>query len=68
VVVLQEGGRVSCVKRVAKSPDNANGKGIVFAHEIYSQNVVFWKDNPFSKGNVNLWAIYREADTRIQWT
>jgi hypothetical protein len=67
VFVLQEGGRVSYVKRVANSPDNANGKGLVFAHEIYAQNVVFWEDNPFSQANVNLWTIYREADTRIQW-
>jgi hypothetical protein len=64
---VQEKGRVSCVKRVQRSPDNANGKGLVFAHEIYAQNVVFFEDNPFNKNNVNLWAIYREADTRIQW-
>jgi hypothetical protein len=58
---------VSYVKRVARSPDNAKGKGLVFAHEIHPQNVVFWEDDPFSQSNVNLWAIYREADTRIQW-
>jgi hypothetical protein len=66
-LTLQEGGRVSIVRRVANSPDNARGRGLVFAHEIHAQNVVFWRDNPFSNGNLDLWAIYREADTRIQW-
>ena len=58
---------MSIVKRVAYFPDNARGRGLVFAHEIHAQNVVFWEDNPFSDSNVDLWAIYREADTRIQW-
>jgi hypothetical protein len=63
----QEQGRVSIVRRVANSADNTGGRNVVFAHEIYPQNVIFWPDKPYSAPKGDQWAIFREADTRIQW-